>query len=291
MVKERPILFKGPMVRPILNMKPGVWPPEAIDPSKPIKYHTRRVFRNQPHKDSSFAFMGWPGKGKEDQYGAYFLLPEDMWLDKDHKSHEHFKCPYGRPGDRLWVRETWQSPFEMLEKLSIDDPDEIWKVDHEGGVPHWSTVNYRATHNQIMSGFGIMPWKPSIFMPRWASRINLEITAIRVERVQDITEADALNEGIEKVSQSMGRSAYPMYGELFDKLGQLTISPQYSFQCLWDSINAKPKPRYARIDGKRVITHYESYPWAEGSETREHRGQPWHVHGNPMIWDVEFKRV
>lgn len=103
------------------------------------------------------------------------------------------KSPYGDVGDKLWVRETWHQ--------------------HEKD----SDVCYRAT--EICIGFA--PWRPSIFMPRWASRITLEITSIRVERIQDITEADAIAEGIKYNPD--GNAAYH----------------RWTFSNLWDSINAK----------------------------------------------------
>lgn len=109
-------------------------------------------------------------------------------------------CPYGAPGDRLWVRET----FSLL-----------------GGQ-----AEYRATRRM---GEPAAPWRPSIFMPRWPSRIDLELTAVRVERVQDISEADAIAEGV-KFYDDPNTSAVKL------------------FIALWDSINAKRRdPRSGQI--------------------------------------------
>ncbi len=126
--------------------------------------------------------------------------------------------PYGKPGDRLWVRETW----------SPDPPiDSSWaSTEWNGcgrridGVPerfqHPRFCNYSADwlHGPIV-------WRPSIHMPRWASRITLEVTGVRVERLQDISEADAMAEGA-----PWGACGSPQEG-----------SRKAGFAKLWDSIN------------------------------------------------------
>ena len=108
-----------------------------------------------------------------------------------------FRCPYGSPGDRLWVRETWGSADTMYQG-------------HENDVP--GVIAYRADRSAIDQGISrqvkipqwdldqwnwdCIKWRPSIHMPRWASRITLEVTDVRIERLQDITEEDARAEGI-----------------------------------------------------------------------------------------------
>jgi uncharacterized protein YqfB (UPF0267 family) len=107
------------------------------------------------------------------------------------------KCPYGEIGDRLWVRETWTNicPAISLRKE---------KCSHR-----W--LKYRADHDH--SGL----WKPSIYMPRWASRIMLEITGVRVERLQDISEVDAQAEGIDlsDISELAGKEHRVMFRSLW----------------------------------------------------------------------------
>jgi hypothetical protein len=117
-------------------------------------------------------------------------------------------CPYGVPGDRLWVRETWQPVTRDIAgfwvRYAADESEAVWAAPYE--------------YSPLYDG----KWKPSIFMPRWASRITLEITDIRVERVQDITPEDCVAEGIEGIAWQMGLD-----------------STKQAFKELWDSINGK----------------------------------------------------
>lgn len=169
-MKERPILFSGPMVLPILNTKPGVWPPEPIDPSKPFKSQTRRMvkLRDKSGTYSAFNQFGWP----ESMDAAGDWQPDP--------------CPYGVPVDRLWVKEAW-AYYGGNEYLYQREP---------------SQVQYRATppSEAVIYGESVGDrgrWRPSIHMPRWASRITLEVVSVRVERVESITEADAIAEGFD----------------------------------------------------------------------------------------------
>lgn len=160
-MKERPILFSSEMIRAILEGR---------------KTMTRRVVKDI----SSRADGEWhPFIGPNDkQTGEWFFTTKTY----AHVIGQHRKCPYGKPGDRLWVRETWSwigNGFSVrdLEFLMAEgEINLIYKADDRYGT---------------FAG----PWTPSIHMPRWASRILLEVVSVRVERVQDISEADALAEG------------------------------------------------------------------------------------------------
>lgn len=149
--KERPILFKGEMVRAILKGK---------------KTQTRRIMKPQP--------TGCPGRypGASQDRRKWF----DDLLDK---------CPYGQPGDRLWVRETFGEVLIVNSKTSEQRTEIIYRAENE---------NY--------DKFGMNGgWKPSIFMPRALSRITLEVVRICVERLQDISEQDAIAEGVGSVEE------------------------------------------------------------------------------------------
>jgi len=126
------------------------------------------------------------------------------------------KCPYGQVGDRLWVKET----FVIEEAGDSEEPkDRPFKYDLEYGllIPH-----YRATEPDIElvteeQEDNVTKWRPSIFMPRWAPRVTLEITEVRVERLQEITHDDIVKEGIIPI---------PFHSKT-------------EFKTLWDSLNAK----------------------------------------------------
>ena len=142
-MKERPILFNAPMVRALLAG---------------TKTQTRRVVKMKPHHQIEERDDGtpWP------------------WMyDGERNADSWLACPYGQPGDRLWVRET----FGHFERNKNFAPG--------------CDVFYRADGESL----AVKPWRPSIHMPRWASRITLEVTGVRVERLQDISSDDARAEG------------------------------------------------------------------------------------------------
>lgn len=159
---ERPIIFSGPMVRAILAG---------------TKTQTRRVWK-LPRGCSWYAGHGGEAAGmvQDDDGPAWWHVSEQ-------------RCPYGRPGDRLWVREAWRAlrRFDsMMPPLDIE-----WRsmVAYEADTP---TGDYRQAPHGRMGKL-----RPPIHMPRWASRITLEITGVRVERLQDVSAADCWAEGIE----------------------------------------------------------------------------------------------
>lgn len=173
-MKERPILFSGPMVRAILDGRKTV---------------TRRVV-------------------KLNQSGRVALCGKN-WHRDDPDSI--LACPYGQPGDRLWVRETHcfrstQIDIEVMGHEDLPTDGRPWK---SYGTYSYVPI-YRATEEaeliyddeedrpncqDCQDGNPHGHWKPSIHMPRWASRISLEVTEIRVQRLQDITEDEAIREG------------------------------------------------------------------------------------------------
>lgn len=190
-MKERPILFSGPMVRALLDG---------------TKTQTRRVVKPRGHA-SLFAVNE---DGSAVWSDSYIMDTGNIeWRMRDN--------PYGQVGDRLWVRETWSAPF-VWEALNtppseIDPSEPIW---------HWAD-------GDPMDGDWMRP-KPSIHMPRWASRLTLEITDIRVERLQDISEADAMAEGAEPCANGVWFDRQPAYAGS-DAKG--------AYYALWEAINGK----------------------------------------------------
>ena len=172
-MKERPIIFGGPMVRAILDGS---------------KTQTRRIVKL---RDGSLAQdEDIPAHGECD---GLVIPPPDYVMDfsKTFPQWQNRPCPYGKPGDHLWVRETFSLGTSQTVTYKADFPDSC-------------TI-----------------WKPSIHMPRWASRITLEVVSVRVERLQDISEEDAKAEGAAIMKH--------------DAIGW--HSHKRGFQSLWESIN------------------------------------------------------
>lgn len=228
MRKEIPILFSTPMVEALLAGR---------------KTQTRRIIK------PPFEFIG-----------------ASRYLSKPDKSERFipYDCPYGQPGDLLWVRETWCNAIEEKEEYL-----------------------YRATH-EAFNDEGGSPWKPSIHMPKAAARIWHEVTGIRVERIADISEEDCIAEGIHL--QETGFYCWePDLGLQFS-----ARSAKEAFRKLWKLINGQPRPVQEKINGKIVTVAYEVYPFNEedGKEfigLTEWKGKPLTVCINPWVWVVEFK--
>lgn len=178
-MKERPILFSSPMVRAILEG---------------TKTQTRRVVKPQP---------------VEGVYKGDGTTPTFTWKDRISTFHPIWPevmaqfSPYGKPGDRLWVRETWMP-----------------RMDGNIELRHGEAI-YKASLGDVEM-FRPRRWRPSIFMPRWASRITLELTGVRVERLNSMSGYDALREGVTLPAMQNGPA-----------------DPTVEFMDLWDSINAR----------------------------------------------------
>lgn len=207
-MKERPILFSGPMVRAILDGR---------------KTQTRRVMKPQPSPmmtdvvcyldNTTWCFTGPQRDGDGNP------LPLDQWKGGWPDCGPDFFCPYGVPGDRLWVRETW-IPVVHGSYEPWDRDRKAPKSNYEACIVHRadSTIDGKGLDEYLCK------WRPSIFMPRWASRITLEITDVRGQRLQDISASDCEAEGIP-----------PQGGNSSDGEWRMRMA----FKSLWDSINAK----------------------------------------------------
>lgn len=229
LVPEHPILFSGEMVRAILNDS---------------KTQTRRIL-----KLPKWSTQDWSDFEFEDDDMPIVIAAETGCF-------ANIACPYGKVGDRLWVRETWRPKswgcdfdWMMIEFKGGGDakeinPSEVWGDDAEVVWAKMARECVDVGNPTTDSGDFILEkplkWRASIFMPRAVSRITLEITEIRIERLQDISEEDAKAEGVPPFDWNDGWS----------------LRPVPAFTKLWDSINGT------------------KYPWSS----------------NPWVWCVNFKR-
>lgn len=264
-VKERGIIMTGDSVPAILAGR---------------KTMTRRLMNPQPLTDGK----AWAWYGK----------PPCAWgLDESPPDDILRGCPHGEVGDRLYAKEAWG----IFDCGTFGDAYAIaYRADGDDGAAHWPTVPPGYCGRYCMGEDGTCSadekWRSPLFMPRWASRELLEITRVRVEHVQDISEADAIAEGIgtDIIPACGDHPALECYVTVPDD-NHAYVTAREAFRPLWDSLHAAPKPRYRTIDGRKVIDHYESYPWAGDPETRQHRGKPHHIYPNPHVWAIGLKRI
>lgn len=177
-MKERPILFSGEMVCALLAG---------------MKTQTRRVVKPMPPPvDAVTKLAGCDFSIFTDHHAApdAYRVAGPVWAVRQIMGREPgWRCPYGAPGDRLWVRETWTMPTSAL---SI-----YYRADYPGGnrllrpeSPDYKSINAWAARYRVDR------WHSPIHMPRWASRITLEVEAVRVERLHAITDEGARAEGV-----------------------------------------------------------------------------------------------
>ncbi|HDR9093332.1 hypothetical protein QZM46_17465 [Burkholderia vietnamiensis] len=232
-MKERPILFSGPMVRAILEGR---------------KTQTRRIVKpTGAHHIFQF-------RGREEARGTDEPTGEWAWCRAERVISEHIRCPYGKPGDRLWVREA----FRLTSDFDGDSPTRVgercldagyrtpWapvRYEVDGAERDWRWVGTPPGH-EVTAGRA----RASMHMPRWASRITLEITRVHAERLQAISESDARAEGVTIEEHHMrGYCA-----------GACRPPSIRAFHDLWDSLNAA-------------------------------RGHGWDA--NPWVWVIQFRRI
>ena len=235
----KPMLFSTPMVQALLNTKPDAWPAEAIDASKPCKSQTRRVIKPIPEYD----FL-YPVPIDGEWFWTECDTDDDMmgwWPSYDKGLSARYQV-----GDILYVRETFGEKFVR---------------DIEGEYISTGYV-YKAGYNHdLIFDLNGRKWRPSIHMPREAARLFLEVKSVRVERLQDITEADAKAEGAE-------------YFDLF-KLKQIPTTILM--------------PGGAFGKGYMPKASYKAGFYKIWQELNEKRGYSWD--SNPWVWVYEFARV
>ncbi len=222
-MKERPILFSGEMVRAILEGRKTMT--RRVVKTKANILNDSPLTTYQPESPHVYGY-GTTTLGVKCDGGIVQIMG---------------KCPYGKPGDRLWVRETWQ------ERWAHNDVNQVL---------------YRAdvdSCGQCLASDGVCytpkdPWKPSIHMPRWASRILLEVVSVRVERLQDISRTDVAKEGMPYLCESGWNGIHKGLNII-----QSHHWPEENYARLWDSLCTKEPEK-----------QWDSNPW---------------------VWVIEFKRV
>ena len=198
-IKERLILFSAPMVRAILDGRKTV---------------TRRPVKGCqiPVEDTSVAAgerHRWMAIAQRDpRYGFGVFGATEAECAKE--LEEFAPCPYGRRGERLWVRETWYCDHDEVMRGPYLKPDDL----DIGEAREDGTLVYAA--DRLTPYEADQPaWKPSIHMPRWACRILLEITDVRVERLQDISRADIRAEGLQCPLELASDDVSPNYRDWY----------------------------------------------------------------------------
>lgn len=191
------------------------------------KFQTRRVLKVQP-------------------LDILPMLVPNLWvghIQPDPPKGIVFHCRYGSPGDHLWLRETWA----VEKKYDHLAPSKLPKRAR-------AKISYRAEGLKPAWSGRVGRWRPSIHMPRWASRINLEIVKVRVERVQEITEQDALAEGMPEWVKKVKWKSFDAPREQESEY----VKPRQWFNTIWDNLN-------------------------------KNRGFGWDT--NPYVWRLEFRRI
>jgi len=210
-MRERPILMSGPLVRAVLDGRKIQTRRLIQSPAKNMQRAGMKVIQHREPGDPWYRDHVWSMRGKTGVWGDY--------------THDEFlaKCPHGQVGDRLWVREAWQA----YHQTSVECDE--WEICE--GPPsrlreeYSAVIEYRATSQSL--GF----WRPSIHMPRWASRLSLVITDVRVERLQSISEEDAKAEGVEPVGDR-----WRDYMPEREAPTRTYATARESFLSLWESV-------------------------------------------------------
>jgi hypothetical protein len=234
--KERPIIFKGDMVRAILEGR---------------KTQTRRLVPEWQLPGLTLdgdQYISIAQRHPRWGFGVFGKTEAECMAN--YNDEYASLCPYGKPGDRLWVRETFSASEFMDCRYRADGQQFL-------------NVNGKDTNTPCE-----VKWTPSIHMPRWASRITLEITGVRVERLQDISEEDAIAEGAQHFPDLPGMSPY----------GQ---------DCRWSM--EQPESVYQCLGSPRWAFANYFCKLAGNAPKGIHDERPWDA--NPWVWVIEFRRV
>lgn len=219
---ERPIILKPHEVRGILEGR---------------QTQVRRIVKPQPPEETGRVVCDHYNPAVVDRYGDLQPGPQIYGAFDDY-GEWGAKCPYGQPDDRLWVRETWRN--KSIDISTAEKPNNFLE-----GAGREFKVDAPDTDSRFR-------WQSPACMPRWASRLLLEIVSVRVERLQDISDEDAVAQGCKAVRDH----CHVFAGSGYDKAGLCHGTPTIAFGCFWDDIHGQDS-------------------WS----------------ANPWVWVVEFKLV
>lgn len=266
----------------------------GIQRDREPKTQTRRVIKPQP-----------AGEIEQTSHSNLRWLDTRYW-ERTHQKENRglgttgFTCPYGGPGDEMWVKETWKT-------CALYDDCSPSQID-SGAALLWLADGSKRLNGPEEFG----RTRVSIHMPRWASRITLAVENVRAQRVSEISEQDALAEGIR---------AFTKDGKLFkywwcDPSERGTPKASFTtwqdmprtaveaYRRLWNGINATPSPVMKRgRDGKKFLAHYVAYPWKLNDLSgifEKHPDDPFwlgiyqdksvRAYPNPHVWAITFRR-
>lgn len=245
-MRERGMIFNDEMVRAVLEGRKTQTRRIIQSPAKNMQASGQKVIDYREPGDK------WYGEhvfSMRNQSGTWCDYTKDQFLAK---------CPFGAVGDRLWVRETWM-PDAPRDGTWADVEFYGCKGSPLSMIPERFRKPEHCIHRASWDGSEMVGWTPSIHMPRWASRITLEITGVRVERLNSINYRDAVREGLVQEEYNWHSSEYPLDDIAFRTSRESKrrySSPQECFKDLWQSI-------------------YGEESWQ----------------ANPWVWVIEFKRV
>ncbi|HHX3102348.1 TPA: hypothetical protein ACU8I5_003320 [Klebsiella pneumoniae] len=226
-MKERGMIFNGEMVRAILDGR---------------KTQTRRIMKIQPEHSGLGLRRVIDSKNGSDDGKYFWSLSDACGLKIRSKS---FTCPFGSVGDRIWVREAFRVHSRATDVATL-----VYKASERNS---WTEQTHRVPVSVCNKPATPEKWTPSLHMPRWASRILLEITDVRVERLNAISEEDAEAEGIDMEALYDSQDCYDCIAN-HNMTGRPTVTG--AFKYLWESI-------------------YGEEGWKS----------------NPWVWVIEFKRI
>ncbi len=247
---EKKILFEAPLIKALLHNR---------------KSRSRRVVLPQPKRVQRHIFSNDYSKFTD--------------------GGREYKCPYGGPGDLVWVPEPWQVAYGQRGAALIYGIDMTVRHIDPALVP----VGISHDVETIKSGNG--PWRSPARMPRSCTRLLFSLAGVRVLRVQQLSDEAAVEGGIWKEPGAHPKPWACWYAqpEISSRHGM--ILPRPGFAKLWNDLYGKPRPVKRNPFTNQKEDCWVSFPWQEEQGTETYENLPHYIIGNPYVWDLELARV